>query len=238
MDIMHLLPEDLQTRYNVPFKVKGSFYKLKIGNQMLFKCRNVLGISSVDYETQDSLPDAIAIMMNPGSSEPIAGDEIIDMDTFTIESISGILNNQMVNTFPDPTQSQLMNLMFLLKWQHVRILNLSDIRDQSSKSFLKKLTKLRRREKFEHSVFCRERREELELYLQRKPTAPIILGWGKEERLNVLANMAMSYLCENQIEPIGMSSGEGSVLYRHPYIPNNPKKNADWLEYIIRTLDE
>ena len=53
------------------FNVFGHFYDLKI-RKKIFKCRSVLEIVSNNLEySPNLLPDAVVIMMNPGSSRPL-----------------------------------------------------------------------------------------------------------------------------------------------------------------------
>ncbi|WP_407311934.1 hypothetical protein [Desulfosporosinus sp. SB140] len=227
--------------------VWGSFYTLRYPGGAILGCRNGLEIFTINQTThllESALPDALFVMMNPGSSKPIEPD--VDLSTYDLSTISKLTIN-MVETRPDPTQYQLMRLMMLLRWKYIRVINLSDIVETSSSSFLKELTRLRKLDKTAqkpgldrniHSVFSNARARELRRHLRGKESAPVILGWGSDNRLKTLATNAIKRLKEYRCNTIGMSknSNDNSLLYRHPNMPNSPPKNADWLNFIIASI--
>jgi len=73
------------------------------------------------------LPDAIFIMMNPGSSRPLE-----EVDNVVSEDNINKLEISLVPTKPDTTQYQVMRVMHYCNWNHVRVLNISDMRDPKS----------------------------------------------------------------------------------------------------------
>ncbi len=121
------------------FAVYGHFYTIEIESFCRIECRSVLEVINKKYqvnefdELSNRLPNAVFIMMNPGSSKPL---------TKTNNLISpqkiGDLQISLVPTKPDTTQYQLMRVMKYLNWQHIRVINLSDLRDAESGNFIEK----------------------------------------------------------------------------------------------------
>jgi hypothetical protein len=71
------------------FKITGLFYKVKG-----FKFRKYLNIKKTYSERKK--PDLMVVMMNPGSSRPLDGNENINIE---------------VEAIPDNTQDQIMRVM-------------------------------------------------------------------------------------------------------------------------------
>ena len=95
-------------------------------------------------------PDAVFIMMNPGSSRPL--NEV--NNRIHAEAIHE-LPISLVPTKPDTTQYQVMRVMHYCEWRHVRVLNLSDLRCPKSGEFFKQFKRPGRRSprSTSHSVF-------------------------------------------------------------------------------------
>lgn len=221
------------------FTCYGHFYELVLMSGERAKCRSVLEI--VDREIpQDNPgdlsemePDVVVIMMNPGSSHPKdAGhvDAAIDYP-----QPSGSARKDLVLTQPDNTQYQVMRVAVSQGWKHIRVLNLSDLRDPKSGKFLEKVAALREiMGGHVHSMFCEERGEELTRSLKRKTRTPILLGWGQDPGLLPLADQ-----CLKQIdgEPTcTVSSAVHPLLNSHPS-PMLQKKKVEWLEAMIETIE-
>ena len=137
------------------FRCYGHFYRLNIEGCDPIFCRSMLEITSLPREAVGAgtdpddlfctnqishtslsvrnLPDAVVIMMNPGSSRPI---EEGDTNSPLEMPLSDGFNKPLVLTQPDNTQYQLMRIMVSKGWNHIRILNISDIRDPKSPSFI------------------------------------------------------------------------------------------------------
>ncbi|MFM9962027.1 MAG: hypothetical protein ACKV2Q_12470 [Planctomycetaceae bacterium] len=126
--------EELKSRYDV----FGHFYSVRVSRNTVVHCRSVLEIVE-QADSPDELsvlskqkPDAVFIMMNPGSSRPlVAVNNRIDAEELHELPIS------LVPTKPDTTQYQVMRLMHHCEWRHVRVLNLSDLRCSKSAEFFK-----------------------------------------------------------------------------------------------------
>lgn len=114
------------------FSVYGHFYELEIDGTIL-KCRSVLEIltKSDNLETS-ATPCAVVVMMNPGSSRPVDTDYVPKRHT-VCEISSGDWEKHLVPTKPDNAQYQIMRLMLLKGWKHLRVVNLSDLRNHNIK---------------------------------------------------------------------------------------------------------
>jgi hypothetical protein len=235
------------------FRCYGHFYRLNIEGIEPQLCRNVLEITSLPREAvgagtdpEDlfnarsinhtlqgvvSLPDAVVIMMNPGSSRPI---EKGDTDSLLTMPLPAGFRKPLVLTQPDNTQYQIMRIMVSKHWKHVRILNISDLRDPKSPSFIAKTKVLAALPGGgAHSLFSKVRKNEREAMLRRKESAPFILGWGQDARLIPLATQCMACIAGEKI--ITIPAGNDPVLTAHPS-PMMQAKKEEWLENILAAL--
>src|SRR5436309_3436598 len=111
------------------FDVFGHFYSVQVAPKKVVECRSVLEIVQSEHAPQTMAalsirkPDAIFIMMNPGSSRPLT-----EVDNHIHAKAIHDLSISMVPTKPDTTQYQVMRVMYFCEWRHVRVLNLSDFR--------------------------------------------------------------------------------------------------------------
>lgn len=113
-------------------------------------------------------------MMNPGLSVPIKS-----VNYTIVKKDINQLKVSLVPTKPDVTQYQLMRVMHYCKWAHVRVLNISDIRDPKSGKFTDRFIDIEKRTKFiEHSIFSDLRCSELKskLTTNSKHTHYMCLG--------------------------------------------------------------
>jgi hypothetical protein len=159
------------------FAVFGHFYSVQVAPKRVVECRSVLEIVEAAHTpTKASVlsgrePDAIFIMMNPGSSRPLV--EVINRIR------AGVIHKMQVSlvpTKPDTTQYQVMRIMRHCRWRHVRVLNLSDLRCSKSGEFFKQFSRLEEDFSFDaHSVFSdrRNRRTGLQAHsFRRNPRDP------------------------------------------------------------------
>lgn len=164
------------------FTALGHFYELPLGR----RCRSVLELLSHQQaakrtDAQRGLPDAVVVMMNPGSSRPLReGDWVGDLPS--------PYPKRLVAARPDTTQYQIMRTMVHMGWEHVRVVNLSDLHESKSRAFVRDYPELKGAV---HSIFMAERRAELACELQRRSEAPLILAWGVHARLAPLVDMAL-----------------------------------------------
>ena len=218
------------------FACYGHFYELVLMNGDRFKCRSVLEIidteiyREVPSDISEMQPDVVVVMMNPGSSHP---KDIYHMDQEIEYPQSGSsMRKELVLTQPDNTQYQIMRVAVCQEWKHIRVLNLSDLRDSKSGSFLQKADGLSGLMGGQvHSMFCVERAAELAQALRRKNRTPILLGWGQDPGLIRLAEQCLDRL---EGEPTcTVASDVHPLLNAHPS-PMLQSKKLEWLATIIR----
>jgi hypothetical protein len=226
------------------FRCYGHFYRLHVEGAEPQLCRSVLEITSLPREAVGaksdpddlfsrsgaarSFPDAVVIMMNPGSSRPV---EEGDTDSLLTMPLPAGFQKPLMLTQPDNTQYQIMRVMVSKGWNHVRVLNISDLRDPKSPSFIartKDLAALPGGDR--HSLFSEARSEERADMLQRKPGAPFILGWGQDAGLIPLAKQCLSRIAGEKI--ITVPAGNDPSLTAHPS-PMLQSKKEEWLGAIL-----
>ena len=169
------------------FAAFGHFYELP-SDVGPVPCRSVLELlsharaASLD-ERQRVLPDAVFVMMNPGSSWPLHGggwDGVVPSSP----------TKRLVLARPDNTQYQVMRVMDRMGWEHVRVINLSDLHESRSSKLVCCYPGL----DHAHSIFAAARRNELAQELQRQDGAPLVLAWGVHPRLAPLIAQALPLL--------------------------------------------
>ena len=229
------------------FRCYGHFYRLHVEGTTPQLCRSVLEITSLPREAVGAksdphdlfsssgndlnLPDAVVIMMNPGSSRPI---EDGDTDSLLTLPLPAGFQKPLVLTQPDNTQYQIMRVMVSKGWNHVRVLNISDLRDPKSPSFIAKTKDLASLPGGDrHSLFSESRSGERANMLKRKPGAPFILGWGQDAGLIPLAKQCLSRIQGEKI--VTVPAGNDPVLTAHPS-PMLQSKKEEWLETILDAI--
>ena len=221
------------------FTCYGHFYELALMNGETVPCRSVLEIvdQSIPQESPSVLagrmPDVVVIMMNPGSSRPKVEEHVDEVIEYP--GSGNPLVKNLVLTQPDNTQYQIMRVAVSKGWNHIRILNLSDLRDPKSGSFLQRIGELSGIiGGHMHSMFCDERTEECRLSLIRKTPTPIVLGWGQDRGLLPLVEQCLKRI---EGEPTAtVVSAVHPLLNAHPS-PMMQKKKIEWLEKMIQNLD-
>ncbi|RLA75143.1 MAG: hypothetical protein DRG11_02220 [Epsilonproteobacteria bacterium] len=188
------------------FDISGHYY---IHQNLL--CRKFLDIKRKKEKIYK--PDLMVIMMNPGSSKPIDG------------------NNNAQTTIkakPDNTQYQIIKLMNICELDYTRVLNLSDIRESKSKKFFKVLEKL----DLSHSIFYNNRDKDFkELFVYG---VPVIFAWGVDTKLQILAYMAIKKI--NSSNPVGILKNGSDFAYYHP-LPQNSNKQKLWIQTVSTGLN-
>ena len=181
---------DLKPKYNV----LGHFYSIEFAPKNIVDCRSVLEIVDKELATKAATisgrkPDAIFVMMNPGSSKPLipVGHHVYDEEIHDLPI-------SLVPTKPDTTQYQVMRLMHYCDWQHVRVLNLSDLRCSKSNAFFKQYKALEVDGFDSHSIFSKRREQELTSKLTRHNAVPVIRAWGLSTELDPLIDRCTSRL--------------------------------------------
>ncbi len=218
------------------YDVKANFYQIKLANK-LFKCRNVLEITSKNYKLSEenyfekNIPDAIFIMMNPGKSHPLTDKEealytdLKDMKIYLIE------------TEPDTTQYQIMRLMQYFEWQHIRVINLSDIRNKESSLFQKEYKEAEGKFKFNnHSIFDPTRINELNTVLRLNPKTHLICAWGVSDNLVPLILKCIQSIKKYEHKLLGLKKTNTKYKYYHP-LPHIISHRKKWLDDMIALIE-
>ncbi len=218
------------------FSVSGHFYSVILETGERLECRSDLEIISKDIEPDDEAEllknpvDGICIMMNPGSSQPLT-----PVDQVVSENKIGSLETFLASTKPDTTQYQVMRIMHYCQWKHVRVLNISDLRDPKSINFIKNFQRLEKENGYlEHSIFSEKRNLELQQRLNKKDEAPIILAWGVSPDLEPLITRCLEKI--NYFpEKIGLLKENTENKYFHP-LPTLQKGKLEWVDKIVKLL--
>lgn len=218
------------------FSVFGHFYSIDLRSGERIDCRSILEIvtqRSKPSETSrllDQIPDAIFIMMNPGSSKPLA-----EVNNIISEGWINQLQISLVPTKPDTTQYQVMRVMQYCGWEHVRVLNISDMRDPKSGKFVERYGDIEIRTGFTaHSLFADSRRDEMVRKLTKRPETPIVCAWGVSSDLDPLIERCLGKV-------FGMSSLTGlqkpntDNKYFHP-LPTLQTQKVKWVDDMVRKL--
>lgn len=209
------------------FSVFGHFYDLEIDGQV-FKCRSVLEIVSKSIVSiTGSTPCSVVVMMNPGSSKP-ASNSYIPKKYSVSQITSEYWEKEIIPTKPDNAQYQIMRLMLLKGWKHVRILNLSDLRNGNSGNFSIEFQKsLDLDPTAPHSLLCEKRHAELLDYSSK--SAVVIAAWGSTEVLREAAKIFLN-LVQN-VEGLPLEK----PWYRYPS-PYKKDQKLDWLKAMNEKL--
>lgn len=209
------------------FAVYGHFYSLEI-NRTAFSCRSVLEITSKSEGLQtQATPNAVVVMMNPGSCRPVEPDYTPRLNTVS-EVTSPTWEKILVPARPDNAQYQIMRLMLLKEWKHVRILNLSDLRNGNSRDFsLDFATANSLDPSSPHSITHTGRLQELKRSCLGVPL--VIAAWGTNE---VLRQMAESFLSKIRVRGISLNR----PWYRYPS-PYRKDQKIEWVKNAFSELD-
>ncbi len=218
------------------FAVYGSFYDLRLPDGQAVSCRNSLEIYRRTHpallrqnSNYEHCPDAAVVMMNPGSSKPAdAGYEMPLYDW--AEKNEAYKSAPVILTIPDNAQYQIMRVMEHQGWNHVRVLNLSDLRNPKSSSFMSQVKALSVGYGFFHSIFAQERAAELKLALPEK--AVVLVGWGQDKKLLPLAELALAALTGRRLSGV---AAKQAGLYHYPSPTLQSGKDA-WLTAIKSQL--
>ncbi|WP_226582570.1 DUF1643 domain-containing protein [Halobacillus litoralis] len=214
------------------FYCYGHFYDMYKEDSKIAKCRSVLEIirknSSLSAnELSLAQPNAIAIMMNPGKSYPENSQpERINIEEFNID----FLSKSLVLTNPDDTQTRIMKIMNNKRWNHVRVLNLSDIREEDSKKLggLIRDFELRTQSNL-HSIFSNSRYDEM-IHALSNNRIPILLAWGTEECIENHAEFCLSLV--NSRRTFGVPSSQSEYYFHHPLT-----RRISWYSRMIDLLE-
>ena len=181
------------------YEVYANFYETEIEGIGRIKCRNVADIVRIGNSTKTKI-DCYCVMMNPGSCKP--ADKSIEIESKPSDEI------EFIKAYDDPAHRQLMNLMRLQKWNHVRIINLSDMMTGKSEKHAELIAKAKDKK---YSIFCDHRKNELNKLIKKK--APFIIAWGYRKELHEEAVIALNRLKNKTI--IGIPFENSDCYYRY-----------------------
>lgn len=213
------------------YDVFGHFYSVELSPKRVVECRSVLEIVASDHAPKkraaisNRKPDAVFIMMNPGSSRPLT-----EANNRIHAKAIHELPISLVPTKPDTTQYQVMRLMHYCEWQHVRVLNLSDLRCPKSGVFFRQFKELEEELLFDaHSVFSDLRKDELALKLI--DGVSVIRAWGVSPHLDSLIDQCTSQLTKAKTVRGLMKEGTTNK-YLHP-LPSLQKQKESWVNRMV-----
>lgn len=175
----------------------GHFYRLTVAN-VEYRCRSTLEIirscnqalaeeaaQSSGAFLLDRQPNAVFVMLNPGSSRPCNG-QLGNLIPNPCQ-IDNDARSNLVLTCPDDTQQAVEKVMTGKQFDHVRVLNLFDIRERKSTDLATTIraslgvSRLSERSDIEsYSIFSSERRCEFRNRLNAR-TRIVIAAWGIDE---------------------------------------------------------
>jgi hypothetical protein len=194
------------------FEIEASFYNVRI-NDLVFECRSQARIKRKGTLKEEY--DAVLVLCNPGSCKSSISPQELDPRK---DKIPFVLAQS------DQTQEQVMRLMELRQWDQVNMINISDICSGNIDDFRIKLTKAKNALFTYHSIFSKERRDEL-LSVIELNKGPVIAGWGvrpfmKKEITQILLSGLFKEL-----------KGWENSTYPYYYHPNLriPDRNKEWL---------
>lgn len=213
------------------FDVLANFYSVDVRGAHPIRCRSVLEIRGRSLPPGTSA-DAVVVMMNPGSSRPV-----VEEDVLVAPSGLAAMKDRLKPAVPDTTQYQVMRVMHHMRWGHVRVINLSDLRDSKSDSFVDRYIRVEKEFGLtSHSVFAPERRSRLRQYLARREGAPMIRAWGVAQELIPLIERASEALVgEGQLTGLEKPGRQGR--FYHP-LPTLQSQKELWVAQMLAQLRE
>ncbi|WP_226682864.1 hypothetical protein [Sutcliffiella horikoshii] len=202
------------------FRVEASFYKRKIGDEYII-LRNQARIKRRGY-SDTITSDAVVMMVNPGSCN-------VSDKNYNIPILNPVTERvPFVEANSDQTQEQLMRLMDKRGWNHLVIINLSDICSGNIDVFF---SYLRKAKEFDHSILSDTRIREMECIMDNN-RGPVIVAWGTNTRIKQLAKTALDHSLLKTI--VGVKH-DRCPFYLHPR-PALMEKRALWLQNINSLL--
>jgi hypothetical protein len=192
------------------FGVTGLFYM--IGD---IKFRKYLDIKRTSRAKR--IPDLMVVMMNPGSSRPIDGND---------------KNSIPSEAFPDATQKQIMRVMNSASFDFARVINLSDLRTPNSDELYRFISS-EQSKSIDHSIFSNRRKADLNKLFVKN--IPVIFGWGVDSSLIPLAKLAVESLSISN--PLGMLKPDTQYSYYHP-LQRTSSKRDEWMNCVTKQSSE
>ena len=215
------------------YEILGNFYSVEISPDCIIECRNVLEIVAKPLSTSQirlipkQRPDAIFVMMNPGSSQPL-----VDVDYRVKAEQIGDLSITLVPTKPDTTQYQVMRVMECCQLRHVRVLNLSDLRCTKSPLFIQQFKRLEAERAYDaHSLFSSRRHSELVRQVTKYRQTPVVRAWGVSPHLEPLIERCEMSLAKMS-KRYGLLKDGTDNKYLHP-LPSLQTQQLLWVDRMV-----
>jgi hypothetical protein len=215
------------------YDIFGHFYSVEVRPNKVVECRSVLEIVAKANGAHDlsrvarQKPDAVFIMMNPGSSQPL-----VEVNNRIQAGEIDELAISLVRTKPDTTQYQVMRVMHYCNWRHVRVLNLSDLRCSKSIEFFKQFKDLEQEAAYDsHSIFSTRRKDELNSKLSSHNAVPVIRAWGVSAELDPLIERCLSKTMRHKTIK-GLIKEGTTDKYLHP-LPSLQRQKLLWVNRMV-----
>jgi len=215
------------------YDVLGHFYSVHVTSKVVVECRSVLELvakthTPANVSRVSSLrPDAVFIMMNPGSSQPL-----VDVNNGIQAANIHKLAVSLVPTKPDTTQYQVMRVMHYCGWRHVRVLNLSDLRCSKSVEFVKQFRRLEADASYDaHSLFSSRRHQELTAKLTGHRDVPVVRAWGVSPDLDPLIERCLLKLAGTR-SVMGLMKEGTTDKFLHP-LPSLQSQKLQWVNRMV-----
>jgi len=196
------------------FYTEGSFYQLELNGES-YTCRSLAKITRNNVKT--IIVDALFVLVNPGSCQPIEKDYIYP-------AYDNLKEIPFVRAASDQTQHQIMRLMERMGWNLTYIINLSDLQAGNIDDFRRKLKIFEANTNDIHSIFSDNRRKAIKILISEN--THIIAGWGTKTFLRKKAYHALEVLSD-----LGEVRGLPHTIepfYRHPF-PMIKDKCMKWI---------
>lgn len=196
------------------YRCTGLFYDWR-EDRADFAKRAILDIfhDAAATPTADAAPDAVVVMMNPGSSAPLPG--------YGGRECEG----ERVPAKPDAVQYQVMRLMGAAGWRHARVVNLADLRAARSAD-LYALIAAGAGDAELGAMFAGASRVTA---AQAVNARTVICAWGMDRRLAPYAERAQAWLEARGIAPLGVRAASTFPAYRYPKPVGNWRMAVEWL---------
>ena len=199
------------------YNIYAHFYQITSGNEIVADCRSILEVFNKNYAISkitdliNCSPDVLFIMMNPGlcASEAINCDEQINVNNFKMD----FLNKKFIKATIDNTLQRVMTVSFRKGWNHLRVINLSDIRFKKDMRFNDILDGFETKTNSSiHSIFHPNRHDELIHSISGYENCKIILAWGVGKYLDKYIDYVSKIIDCKKCYGIKNSNGR----YYHP----------------------
>lgn len=212
------------------FMVTGRFYTIEYDTGRTEECLSMLEIRRINNLTASN--DGVIVVMNPGKSKPVdASYKIRNLKARNFESRQ-VLAIPLVPIKPDNTEYEIMKIMETNGLNCMKMIHLSDLREPKCELFYPKIESLGLSDKDNiHSIFSKERKEELEDVFSPSTNLMVILSWGVNNKLKNLITLATeSDKLKNNIGYPKNMKPENKFYY-HPTVRLS-KKETSWLDQI------